>query len=135
MSRPPIAWGDPVRAVIAPAGCGGYILFTYFSVGGRRRTGVDLGIRWDAYTEPLPGEVAAADAGLTLLGLTRTTPWSSGRSGSLTAAVIRTPLPAGWARRGLCRLSLFVTTVMRSGCSTPSQTRVRPAGAGVPDEQ
>jgi len=122
VSRPPTAWGDPVRAMIAPTACGGFLLFTEFTLAGRRRTGVDLGTRWDAYTTPLPAEIALADAGLTVLGLTRGSAWEPGSvPGSLTASVTRTP-QTGWVRRALARLLTVRPSGQRNPLAGPGTT-------------
>jgi hypothetical protein len=109
VSRPPTQYGDPVRALIDPALCGGFVLLTEFTRAGWRRTGVDLGTRWDTYSAPLPAEIATADAGLSRLGLTRIGPWEPGsEEGSLTAPVVRAPRPGGWFSRcvsALCRIT------------------------------
>jgi hypothetical protein len=90
MTALPKTYGEPVRAVIAPAACGGFVLLTEFTRTGLRPIGADLGIRWDDYDTPNPAEIAAADAELTHLGLTRTAPWRPGSvTGSLTAPVTR----------------------------------------------
>lgn len=88
MPRPLKGYGQPVRAVIAPAACGGFVLLAEFTHAGLRPIGADLGVRWDDYDTPNPAEIAAADAELTRLGLTRAAPWRPGSvPGSLTAPV------------------------------------------------
>jgi hypothetical protein len=88
--EPPEGYGEAVRAVIAPAACGGFVLLAEFTRAGLRSVGADLGIRWDDYDTPDPAEIAAADAELTRLSLTRTAAWRPGSEpGSLTAPVTR----------------------------------------------
>lgn len=100
--RLPEHFGEPVRAVIAPAACGGFVLLAEFTRTGLRDIGGDLGIRWEEYDVPNAAEIAAADTELTRHGFTRTTEWQPGTvSGSLSAALTRIP------------------------CSTRSQPRVR----------
>lgn len=91
----PGGYGEPVRAVIAPAACGGFVLLAEFTRAGRRLLPAELGIRWDEYESPNPAEIAAADTALTRLGIVRTTPWRSGVvAGSLTATLTRNPSSA-----------------------------------------
>ncbi|MBO3740003.1 hypothetical protein [Actinoplanes flavus] len=74
VTRNVLPHGGPVRAVIAPAACGGFLLFIDYT---RRQIAadVDLGIRFDEYEIPNADEFAAADQGLAEMGLTRTGPW------------------------------------------------------------
>ena len=90
MPRLPKSYGVPVRAVIAPAACGGFVLRAEFTRTGLRPIGADLGIRYDDYDTPNPAEMAAADTELARLGLTRTASWRPGSEyGSLTAPITR----------------------------------------------
>ncbi|MEU4216210.1 hypothetical protein [Actinoplanes sp. NPDC026623] len=91
-ARLPKTWGDPEHALIVPTACGGFLLFIKFSNTGRRRTGVDLGTRWDDYDVPDDREITAAAEGLARLGLTLTAPWTPGSERySLTAPVALAP--------------------------------------------
>lgn len=94
VAKLPAAWGEPECAVIVPTACGGFLLFVRFSNAGRRRTGVDLGTRWDDYDEPDQRETTAATEGLAQLGLSLTGPWMPGTERySLTAPITLAPRP------------------------------------------
>ncbi|SNY52037.1 hypothetical protein [Paractinoplanes atraurantiacus] len=83
----PSPYGAPVRAIIAPAACGGFLLFIDYA---QRQIAadVDLGIRFDEYEVPTDAEFAAADRGLAELGLTRIEPWLAGnRPGKFVALI------------------------------------------------
>ncbi|BCJ44706.1 hypothetical protein GCM10010168_15190 [Actinoplanes ianthinogenes] len=79
--------GEAFRAVISPALCGGFVLaidYTDCQV----MADADLGTRMDDYDNPNAAEFAAADQGLTDLGLTRTEPWrAEGCPGRFVAAI------------------------------------------------
>lgn len=80
-------YGAPVRAIIAPAACGGFLLFIDYA---QRQIAADveLGLREDEYEIPNAAEYAAADRGLADLGLTRTEPWrAEGRPGKFVASI------------------------------------------------
>jgi hypothetical protein len=66
--------GEPVRAIIAPAACGGFLLFVDYKLR-QVPADVDLGTRFDTYEFPNAAEFATADQGLTDMGLTRTGEW------------------------------------------------------------
>lgn len=89
LTRRPVASpnGTPIRAIIAPAACGGFLLFIDYA---HRQIAadVDLGTRWDAYDTPDDREFTVADRGLTGMGLARTGPWrADGYPGRFTAPI------------------------------------------------
>lgn len=82
--------GRPVRAVIAPAAWGGYMLFVEYRITER----VDLPIRFEEYDAPDELEFAAAAEALRVRGLTLAAGWLPESSGSvgLTAPLCVAPL-------------------------------------------
>ncbi|MGC5330676.1 hypothetical protein [Micromonospora sp. DT62] len=80
--------GTPLRATIAAAACGGYILLLHYTQGVER---VDLPLRMEEYDRPDEREFTAVAAALASRGLTRTTSWQIDAYGRLCApiAVIR----------------------------------------------
>ncbi|MEE6260188.1 hypothetical protein [Plantactinospora sonchi] len=90
--RRPYWLGTPLRATIAAAACGGYILLITYSQGTER---VHLPTRMEEYDRPDEREFAAVATALAERGLTRTTPWQIDAYGRLCA-----PIASKEARRG-----------------------------------
>jgi hypothetical protein len=81
------SYGAPVRAIIAPAACGGFLLFINYE---HRQIAADadLGLRMEEYEVPNASEFAAADRGLADLGLIRNQPWNAeGYPGKFVASI------------------------------------------------
>ncbi|MEU5939042.1 hypothetical protein ABZ807_07595 [Micromonospora sp. NPDC047548] len=87
--RRPIWLGTPLRATIAPAACGGYILLIRYTQGTEWVS--SLPTRMEEYDRPDEREFTAVAAALAERGLMRTTPWQIDQYARLCApiAVIR----------------------------------------------
>ncbi|MFF4879723.1 hypothetical protein [Micromonospora sp. NPDC000668] len=88
--RRPYWLGTPLRATIAAAACGGYILLIDYAQGTEWVS--SLTTRMEEYDRPDEREFAAVAAALAARGLIRTTAWQIDAYGRLCApiAVIRT---------------------------------------------
>ncbi|MET8123426.1 hypothetical protein [Micromonospora sp. NPDC005291] len=88
--RRPYWLGTPLRATIAPAACGGYVLLIHYTNGVEWVS--SLPTRTEEYDRPDEREFTAVAAALATRGLTRTTPWQIDQHARLCApiAVIRT---------------------------------------------
>lgn len=87
--RRPISLGTPLRATIAPAACGGYILLIDYAQGTEWVS--SLPARTEPYNRPDEREFTAVAAALAARGLMRTSPWQIDGYGRLCIdiAVIR----------------------------------------------
>ncbi|PZF99494.1 hypothetical protein [Micromonospora deserti] len=93
--RRPFWLGRPLRATIAPATSGGYVLLIRYAQG---TEWVFLPTRTQPYQRPDEREFTAVAAALATRGLIRTTPWHIDTDANLCADI--TPATRKEARRG-----------------------------------
>jgi hypothetical protein len=89
-TRPVAPRGRAVRAVIAPAGCGGYLLFIEYH---RREWIGDMPTRFETYDSPDDREFTAAATALAARGLAPVGAWQPGEHGTHETTLTILPEP------------------------------------------